>query len=104
MASSIPAPAARSALPLHGLRLGVRSVNRTVAIGFILSLALAACALGAPLIGQLDPFTQSAALRLEPPDAAHVMGRDTFGRDILARVLYAGRVSLTVGLGSVLLG
>jgi peptide/nickel transport system permease protein len=104
MASSIPVPVARPPLALRGLRVGIRGVNRTVTVGLILSLALLACALAAPLIAQLDPFTQSGAHRLDGPDAAHIMGRDTFGRDILARVLYAGRVSLTVGLGSVLLG
>jgi peptide/nickel transport system permease protein len=56
------------------------------------------------LITSLDPFEQSAADRMDGPDAVHIMGRDTFGRDIFARVLYAGRVSLLVGVGSVALG
>src|SRR5262249_18021634 len=47
---------------------------------------------------------QSAINRLDRPDAVHVMGRDGFGRDVFARVLYAGRVSLAVGVGAGALG
>src|SRR6185295_3258364 len=73
-------------------------------VGVLLGSFVALAALGAPLITPLDPFAQSAADRLTGPDAVHVMGRDTFGRDIFARVLLAGRVSLVVGIGSVALG
>ena len=52
----------------------------------------------------LRPFEQSATNRLEGPDAVHVMGRDGYGRDVFARVLSAGRVSLAVGVGSVAIG
>ena len=78
--------------------------NRIAALGALLGLLVIFAALGAPVISPLDPFEQSAANRLNGPDAVHLMGRDTFGRDIFARVLYAGRVSLVVGLGSVALG
>jgi peptide/nickel transport system permease protein len=78
--------------------------NRVAALGVVLGLLVALAAAGAPLISPLDPYQQSAADRLRGPDAAHPMGRDTFGRDVFARVLYAGRVSLVVGIGSVALG
>jgi peptide/nickel transport system permease protein len=57
----------------------------------------------APLISAYDPFEQSARNRLTPPDTVHIMGRDGFGRDVLSRLLYAGRISLSVGVGSVAL-
>jgi peptide/nickel transport system permease protein len=78
--------------------------NRLAVLGLILALAVGLAALGAPLISRLDPFEQSPTHRLERPDAAHVMGRDTFGRDVFVRVLWAGRVSLAVGVGAVALG
>jgi peptide/nickel transport system permease protein len=78
--------------------------NRVAVLGVVLGILMAVAAVGAPLISPLDPFDQSAADRLTGPNAAHIMGRDTFGRDIFARVLHAGRVSLMVGVGSVALG
>jgi peptide/nickel transport system permease protein len=78
--------------------------NRIAVLGVVLGLLVVVAAVGAPLISPLDPFDQSAADRLTGPDAIHLMGRDTFGRDIFARVLHAGRVSLLVGAGSVALG
>lgn len=78
--------------------------NRVTIVGVALGLLVVFAAVGAPFISPLDPFAQSAAERLNGPDAVHLMGRDTFGRDIFARLLYAGRVSLLVGVGSVALG
>jgi peptide/nickel transport system permease protein len=45
-----------------------------------------------------DPEASSITERLQPPSLAHPMGTDALGRDLLTRVLYGGRVSLTVGL------
>lgn len=85
-------------------RLKVFGANQVAVVGVVLSLALGLAAAGAPLIATHDPFVQNAANRLEAPSALYIMGRDTFGRDVFARVLHAGRVSLAVGLGSVAVG
>ena len=45
-----------------------------------------------------DPNTSQMAERLQPPSWQHPMGTDALGRDLLTRVLYGGRISLTVGL------
>lgn len=45
-----------------------------------------------------DPEVSSMSERLQPPSLKHPMGTDALGRDLLTRVLYGGRVSLTVGL------
>lgn len=45
-----------------------------------------------------DPEASSITERLEPPSLAHPMGTDALGRDLFTRVLYGGRVSLTVGV------
>ena len=52
----------------------------------------------APLLSPEDPSAQDLAERLAPPHtAAHVLGTDAVGRDILSRVVFGSRVSLTVG-------
>src|SRR4051794_5885212 len=73
-------------------------------LGVSLGLLLVLLAAAAPLLTPFDPLDQHAFDRLGRPDLAHLLGRDTFGRDILSRLLYAGRVSLIVGAGSVALG
>jgi len=84
--------------------LRVFGSNRIAAVGLLLALLVVAAAIGAPLITSINPMDQSGINRLDGPDSIHIMGRDTFGRDVFARVLYAGRVSLLVGVGSVVLG
>ena len=66
-------------------------------------LALAAGAVLAPLIAPADPLAQTLAARLEPPSAAHWLGTDQLGRDVLSRLLYGARISLVIGLTVVLL-
>jgi peptide/nickel transport system permease protein len=69
-----------------------------------LVIVLLVAAVGGPLLLPLDAFSQTAAHRLDAPDLAHLMGRDTFGRDVLARVVLGARTSLTISLASVALG
>ncbi len=78
-------------------------MSRVTLVGLILVLLVISVAVGAPLITSQDPALQDASQRLNGPDASHLFGRDTYGRDILARVLFAGRISLTVGVGAVVL-
>lgn len=78
--------------------------NRVSLVGVALAIGLAAVSIMAPLLTSWSPFNQDTAQRLRPPGGAHLLGQDTFGRDVLARILYAGRVSLLVGVGAVALG
>jgi peptide/nickel transport system permease protein len=66
----------------------------------LLSLVVAVEALG-PLMLPYAPEQPNFAEILEPPSAAHWMGTDDLGRDVLARVLAGGRTSLSVAVGSV---
>jgi ABC-type dipeptide/oligopeptide/nickel transport system permease subunit len=67
--------------------------------------ALAGAAAFAPILAPHDPLeiAGGGGLTLERPTAAHPFGTDALGRDLLARVLWAGRVSLAVGVGVELL-
>lgn len=67
-----------------------------IAGSIILSILIAFILL-APLM-PYDPETSNMSERLQPPSWGHLMGTDALGRDLFTRVLYGGRVSLTVGL------
>lgn len=68
-----------------------------LAAGVLTALALAA-ALG-PAVSPYD-YEERVAPPLQPPDRAHWLGTDELGRDVLVRLLFAGRVSLAVGVTS----
>ncbi|WP_240048436.1 ABC transporter permease [Crenalkalicoccus roseus] len=75
-------------------------------LGLALLAPLALGAAAAPLVQALlghDPFTPDLFSRYQPPSAAHPLGTDELGRDMLLRLLHGARVSLTVGV-SVALG
>jgi peptide/nickel transport system permease protein len=65
--------------------------------GFVVILTLIILALLAPL-SPYNPEASEMAARNQPPSWNHTMGTDALGRDLFTRVLYGGRVSLTVGL------
>jgi peptide/nickel transport system permease protein len=67
-----------------------------VGAGIVVFAALAA--LLGPLIAHADPAAQDLALRLAGPTAAHPLGLDELGRDVLARVLAGARISFLVGI------
>ncbi|WP_028264503.1 ABC transporter permease [Atopobium fossor] len=64
---------------------------------------LVVVAIFAPLLAPYDPDAQSLGDMLQNPSAAHLFGTDEFGRDILSRIIYGCRVSLSVGVVSQLL-
>src|SRR5512139_190779 len=68
------------------------AITGIIVLGTIILMVLLA-----PL-SPYDPEASSISERLEPPSLAHPMGTDALGRDLFTRVLYGGRVSLTVGV------
>jgi peptide/nickel transport system permease protein len=72
-------------------------------------LLIIATAVFAPLIAPYDPLAVDIRHRLSPPawmdhgTAEHLLGTDQVGRDLLARMIYGGRVSLVVGVASVII-
>ena len=67
-------------------------------VGAVIVVFGVVAALIGPLVTHVDPAAQDLALRLAGPTAAHPLGLDELGRDILARVLAGARISLLVGL------
>lgn len=65
---------------------------------------LVLAALWAPLLTHYDPVVGDISDSLQPPNAAHWLGTDDQGRDVMARVLYGARISLSVALISVSIG
>src|SRR5256712_7723964 len=75
--------------------------NHTAMIGLAVVGAFAVLAAGAPLLNLPDPITQDLGARMLSPSRLHWLGTDDLGRDLLSRIIYGGRVSLTVGIVSV---
>jgi ABC-type dipeptide/oligopeptide/nickel transport system permease subunit len=75
-----------------------------IAIGLLMALALVVMGAFAPLIAPLSPSAQYADAVLKGPGVVdrHLLGTDEFGRDVLSRIIWGARVSLQVGLASVL--
>ena len=108
----MPAEVAAAALPrtdarawsqhLGPARLLLRSVPG--AVGTVLVVLVLACAIAGPWVSphEVDGFDMGSAF--QGPSARHWLGTDQMGRDMLVRVMAGGRLSLVVGLGTVLLG
>ncbi|GMB94838.1 ABC transporter permease [Helicobacter heilmannii] len=81
--------------------------NKAGLVGLFLLAILIFCALFAPLLAPYDPTLQDAKTRLLVPffakggSGAHWLGTDDLGRDILSRLLYGARISLTIGVVAV---
>ncbi len=99
----LAAAARRKTHPLVGLSRFARR-NPLGAVGAIVILLLVVTAIFAPLVAPYDPLFPDAINRLEAPGARHLFGTDDIGRDVFSRVVYGGRVSLQVGIMTVLLG
>ena len=78
-------------------RIMARRPAVLIAVAVFALILLAA--IFAPLLAPADPARMSVRARLTPPGGEYLLGTDAFGRDVLSRILFAGRVSLTIGLG-----
>jgi peptide/nickel transport system permease protein len=88
-----------------GSRLWRKIARRPVGIlAFAVLVAILAAVTVGPAIVPHSPTRTNARSILQQPSATHPLGTDELGRDVLARVLVGGRVSLAVGLFSMLVG
>ncbi|MEA2727623.1 MAG: peptide/nickel transport system ATP-binding protein, partial [Acetobacteraceae bacterium] len=62
--------------------------------------AIAMLAMAVPFLGLANPTAMSIAHRMAPASAAHWLGQDEYGRDVLSRLLWGARVSLSVAAAS----
>ena len=77
---------------------------RLVLLGGLLIGIVLAAALFAPQIAPYPPLQLDVAAMLRPPSAAHWLGTDELGRDVLSRAIYAARISMQVALIAVTVG
>jgi len=77
-----------------------------ITIGIILAVAMIVIAAAAPLVAPLSPSAQYSDAVLKGPGYVdrHTLGTDEFGRDVYSRIIWGTRISLQVGLASVLFG
>ncbi|HKJ68793.1 MAG TPA: ABC transporter permease, partial [bacterium] len=109
-ASYLSGPASTSDdVGLSEWRLGLRRVirNHRAKIGLFILFALYSIALLAPLIAPYDPTAQTNVLqaRFLPPslETGYLLGTDGFGRDLLSRIIYGARISLSIGFVAVMI-
>ncbi|HXX38721.1 MAG TPA: oligopeptide ABC transporter permease [bacterium] len=72
--------------------------HRLAVVGLIALAAIASLAVSAPLLAPQGPTAIDPAHFQAAPSTVHPLGTDSVGRDVLSRLFYGGRVSLTVGL------
>jgi peptide/nickel transport system permease protein len=72
--------------------------HRPAMVGLSIMIICALTSILAPYITPYDPEKIQLTRMLEPPSAEHIMGTDELGRDLLTRILYGGRVSLSIGI------
>jgi peptide/nickel transport system permease protein len=76
--------------------------RKIVTFGLIIILLFVGVAIFAPLLTRYNPNIINLSNSLLQPSRAHLLGTDQLGRDVLSRIIYGSRVSLTVGLVVVL--
>jgi peptide/nickel transport system permease protein len=115
MASSIPASVPAETTPGAGEAAarggaGARRTRRLVVAGGAFVVLLVVVAAAAPWLALQDPTRQSLRARLAGPTLAaadgkaHWLGTDHLGRDVLSRMIWGARVSLSVGFAAVVVG
>jgi peptide/nickel transport system permease protein len=81
-------------------RFGFLTSTPIIATATVCLALVAASAIFAPLLAPHDPVLLAPAQRLKPSSAQFLLGTDGYGRDVLSRIIYGGRISLIIGIGS----
>jgi ABC-type dipeptide/oligopeptide/nickel transport system permease subunit len=99
-------PAVESS-PLRRVRGALRTfIRRSPMSAFwgCIAAAIIVIAIAAPVIAPYEPLKSDFRAMSKPPNERHYFGTDQIGRDVLSRVVYGSRASLTVAMGAVLFG
>lgn len=89
---------------MSGLRKALHGLDWSGWLGAGIVGLIVLAAIFAPLIAPYDPLALNVEDRLAAPDIKHWLGTDQGGRDVLSRILFGARASLSVGIGAVLIG
>jgi peptide/nickel transport system permease protein len=87
----------------HRLLLRYALANPLIAVAAMLLFLVVAAALLAPWLAPHDPYALDPLLRLKKASETYPLGTDAYGRDLLSRVIYGARISLSIGVGAALL-
>ena len=74
--------------------------NKLAIVGAGIFIVILLASILAPLLTSYDPLKAEMGSVLQAPSLEHIFGTDKVGRDVFARVLYGGRISILIGLGS----
>ncbi|MEN3286702.1 MAG: peptide/nickel transport system permease protein [Bradyrhizobium sp.] len=83
-----------------GPRFGFLTSTPIIAVATVCLAVIVIISALAPLLAPHDPLLLAPAQRLKPSSAQFLLGTDAYGRDVLSRTIYGGRVSLLVGVGA----
>jgi peptide/nickel transport system permease protein len=96
---TLPEPTLPITRPFR-LRLGFLTSSPIIAVASICLVLIVALSILAPWAAPHDPLQLAPAMRLRPSSPQFLLGTDSYGRDLLSRVIYGGRISLLIGLGA----
>jgi peptide/nickel transport system permease protein len=99
---TLPEPSIPITTPLRP-GLGFLTATPIIAVATICLLLIIAITILAPWLAPHDPLLLAPAQRLKPSSAQFLLGTDGYGRDLLSRIIYGGRISLLIGLGAAIL-
>ncbi|CAM3323305.1 ABC transporter permease [Paracoccus nototheniae] len=95
--AQVPVRSARTRRSMF-LRRPFFTLALIVAIGFVI------CAIFAPLIAPYNPTQQSIDAMMTAPGGEHLLGTDSYGQDILSRIIYGARYALVIAFFAILIG
>lgn len=105
-AENVPRPSRRERIAdrLRSARETYGRMGRASRISLWLIVLIVGAAVLAPVVAPYSPYEENYDRSLQSPSVDHPAGTDLTGRDVLSRIIFGTRVSLAVGVGSVLLG
>jgi peptide/nickel transport system permease protein len=96
---TLPEPSIPVTTPFRP-KLGFLTSTPIIAAATVLLGLIVLMAIFAPLLAPHDPLLLAPAQRLKPSTALHWLGTDGYGRDVVSRIIYGGRISLIIGVGA----
>jgi peptide/nickel transport system permease protein len=101
---AVTTPEAVSAAPARPRRAGLLRRRPFFTLALLVTLGFLVCAVFAPWIAPYDPTFQDIEWMMTPPGSQHWLGTDSYGQDILSRILFGARYAISIGVFSVMIG